>query len=72
MLIAFYEAMVFYALIITIVLFLLWSFVKLRVRHFKRSNLILERKIADRTTEMQSMLLELTLSREAQIGRAHV
>lgn len=72
MLIAFYEAMVFYALIITIVLFLLWSFVKLRVRHFKRSNLILERKIADRTTEMQSMLLELTLSREALEERNRV
>lgn len=72
MLITFYETPGFYVLIAVIGLLLLWGFLKLRVHHFKRSNLILEKKIPGRTKQMQSMLQELTLSREALEERNRV
>lgn len=72
MLITFYETPGFYVLIAAIGLFLLWGFLKLRVHHFRRSNLLLEKKIAGRTKQMQSMLQELTLSREALEERNRV
>ena len=68
----FYETPGFYVLIAAIGLFLIWAIVKFRVHHFKRSNLVLEEKIAARTKEIQSMLQELTFSRQALEARNKV
>ncbi len=59
----------FYIVVAVAVIFLLGVYVRLRLRTIKNNNLLLERRIAERTREMESVIDELSHFKQALLKR---
>ena len=72
MLPSFRETPGFYVLSGVIFLFTLWLYAMLRLSKIKNNNLVLEKRIAERTREMEFMLNELIISKHELLERNRI
>jgi signal transduction histidine kinase len=65
----FYGTFWFYVVVVVTGIFLLWVYVRFRLREIKNNNFLLERRIAERTREMESVIDELNHFKQALLER---